>query len=98
MKKIISITILILLLSIPASAETNFCHDKKAWNDWNKMVEKFPDDIPLQILHALRIGLCDKIEQNSISFEEATDLFNDMFDTVINKRGEKDDGKKQKDS
>ncbi len=62
------------------------------------MVEKFPDDIPLQILHALRIGLCDKIEQNSISFEEATDLFNDMFDTVINKRGEKDDGKKQKDS
>ena len=33
------------------------------------MAKKFPEDIPLQILHALRIGLCVKIEQNSISFE-----------------------------
>jgi len=61
------------------------------------MAEKFPEDIPLQILHALRIGLCVKIEQNSISFEDATDLFNDMFDTVINKRGDEDEqeGKEQ---
>ena len=96
MKKIISITILLLFLSIPVSSETNFCHDKKSWKDWNVMVKKFPEDIPLQILHALRIGLCVKIEQNSISFEEATDLFNDMFDTVINKRGDEDEqGKKE---
>jgi len=86
MKKKISIIILILFLSIPVSSETNFCHDKKSWKDWNAMAKKYPNDTPLQILHALRIGLCIKIEQNSISFEEATDLFDNMFDTVINKR------------
>lgn len=96
MKKIISTIIIILFLSVPVSSETNFCHDEKSWKDWNAMAKKLPEDIPLQILHALRIGLCVKIEQNSISFDEATDLFDDMFDTVLNKRGEQEETEKRK--
>jgi len=93
MIKLISIIILIISLSIPVSAETNFCHDKTTWNDWNKMVKSNPEDIPLQIMHALRIGLCIKIEQNSISFEEATDLFDAMFDDVMKKRDQENKSK-----
>ncbi len=37
---------------------------------------KYPDDISLQILHALRIGLCVKVEDGSISFKDATKLIN----------------------
>ena len=61
------------------------------------MVEKNPNDIPLQILHALKIGLCVKIEQNSISSPEAIHLFNDMVDTMAEKRDEekKQEGKEE---
>ena len=60
----------------------------QAWDHINSMVEKDPNDIPLQILHALKIGLCVKIEQNSISSPEAIHLFNDMVDTMASKREE----------
>jgi len=35
-----------------------------------------------------QVDPCVKIEQNSISTPEAINLFNDMIDTVANKRGE----------
>jgi hypothetical protein len=54
------------------------------------MVENNPNDIPLQILHALKIGLCVKIQNNTITETEAIDLFNDMVDTVAEQRGEKE--------
>jgi hypothetical protein len=47
-----------------------------------------PRTYPLQILHALKIGLCIKISQGSISTGAAITLFNDMVDTVANKRDE----------
>ncbi len=59
------------------------------------MAKKYPDDVPLQILHALKIGLCVRIDQNSISTPEAINLFNDMIDTVANKRGEIEDQEKK---
>jgi len=94
MKKIIIITIFISFLSIPVYAEKNWCHDPKTWDDWNAMVKKHPEDVPLQILHALRIGLCVKIENGSIAFDEATDLMNNMMNSLIEKRAEKGDAEK----
>ena len=52
---------------------------------------------PLQIIHALKIGLCVKIGQNTISTPEAINLFNDMIDTVANKRGEIEEQEGKKD-
>ncbi len=68
MKKLIIISMILLLSSLPLYAEDDptFCNNPQAWNHINAMVEKDPNDIPLQILHALKIGLCVKIEQNSI--------------------------------
>ena len=80
---------ILLFSSLPLSAEDDptFCKNPQAWDHINAMVEKNPNDIPLQILHALKIGLCVKIEQNSISSPEAVHLFNDMVDTMAEKRG-----------
>ena len=61
------------------------------------MAKEYTDDIPLQILHALKIGLCVKITQNSISTAEAINLFNDMVDTLANKRGEIEEQEKRED-
>lgn len=94
MKRVIIILLVLLFFSCPLQAETNFCHDKASWQQWTAMVKKHPKDIPLQIMHALRIGLCVKVEQNSISFEEATYLFNVMFDDLINKRGQIEESEK----
>ena len=69
-----------------AAEPDNYCHDAESWNEWDSMVKKYPDDIPLQILHALRIGLCIKIEQQSITLKEATQLMNDMSDQLIQER------------
>ena len=90
MKKLIIISMLLLFSSLPLSADDDptFCNNPQAWDHINSMVEKNPNDIPLQILHALKIGLCVKLEQNSISSPEAINLFNDMVDTMANKRGE----------
>jgi hypothetical protein len=93
MKKLIIISILLLFSCHPLYADdSTFCDDPQKWEYFESMSKKYPDDIPVQILHALKIGLCVKIGQNSISTTEAIDLFNDMVDTVINKR---DDEKEQ---
>jgi hypothetical protein len=92
MKKLIIISILLLLSYLPLCADDDpaFCNNPQAWDHINTMVEKDPNDIPLQILHALKIGLCVKLEQNSISSPEAINLFNDMVDSMANKRDEEE--------
>ena len=67
----------------------NYCHDQEAWKDWDALVRKYPDDSDLQALHALRIGLCVKIDQGSISLDDAIDIFNKAHDSVIEKAKKK---------
>jgi len=88
MKKMVIISILLIFSSFSVYAEDlSFCNDPETWEYFGSMTKKYPDDIPLQILHALKIGLCVKIGQNSITETEAINLFNDMVDTVAGMRG-----------
>jgi|APSaa5957512622_1039677.scaffolds.fasta_scaffold248363_2 hypothetical protein len=97
MKKLIISTILLLSLSCSLYADDSaFCNEPETWKNFESMAKKYPDDVPVQILHALRIGLCVKIDQNSISTTEAINLFNDMLDIVANKRGEIEEQEKKK--
>lgn len=50
---------------------------------WDELIRKYPEDKSLQMLHALRIGFCKKIEDGTISFEEASIIFNKLHDQVI---------------
>ena len=61
------------------------------------MARQFPQDTPVQILHALRIGLCEKVEQGSITFIEATDLINEWSNMLIQERAEEERQVKGKD-
>lgn len=77
------ILILILLCTLPVHAEeTNYCHDPETWEEWNELVEKHPHNMDIQMLHAVRIGFCKKIEDGSIDFETARDVFNELHETV----------------
>ncbi|OFZ65417.1 MAG: hypothetical protein A2328_05205 [Bdellovibrionales bacterium RIFOXYB2_FULL_36_6] len=96
MNRIIIISILLIISSFPVYAEdSSFCDDPDTWEYFESMTKKYPDDVPLQILHALKIGLCVKIGQNSITETEAINLFNDMVDTVAGMRGESEKQEKK---
>ena len=79
------ILLLALIFSSPGFTKepTNYCLDKESWKEWDALVKKYPDDKDVQTLHALRLGLCVKVEQGSITFEQATDIFNRAHEMVI---------------
>ena len=76
--------LIIFTLSLPSlhAQGPNYCLDKENWKDWDKLVAKYPHDLEIQMLHAVFIGFCKKIEDGSIKFEVARDAFNHLHETV----------------
>ena len=90
-KKIITFTILILalcLLKTPqaVNAGENYCQDSESWSEWDALVEKYPGDIDINALHALRLGLCMKVERGDLFDWEATIIFENARESIINKK------------
>lgn len=87
MKKLVILIAVIVLGTTTASAQgKNYCHDPQTWQDWENIAREYPADVPLQILHALRIGLCEKVEAKSITLQEATGLINGWSEMLIQER------------
>ena len=88
-KRIAGIVLLLGLVFSSSLAYTeeqeNYCLDKESWKEWDDLAKKYPNDDNVQTLHALRLGLCIKIEQGSITLEQATNIFNRAHDMVIQK-------------
>jgi len=95
MKKLIIVLILILFTVPGFAQDENFCNDKKSWKEWNELAQKYPQDMDLQMLHAVRIGFCIKIEEGTISFEMANDKFNQLHESVIKKSKEQQEQQKK---
>ena len=75
-----------IILSVPGFAQDeNYCHDKESWKEWDELVHKYPHHMDIQMLHAVRIGFCKKIEAGTISFETAKDVFNHLHESVYKK-------------
>lgn len=89
MKKVIILISALLIAASPSFAqEPNYCHDKQSWEEWDALARKYPNSQDVQILHAVRIGLCRKIKAGTISFEVARDAFNHMHKMVTKKAQE----------
>lgn len=89
MKKIFFVIVLSIFLLANAiyAEDTNFCNDPKINAKWEAEIKKNPFDIQLQTLHALRLGLCIKVEKGDITVEQATKIFNEKIsNTFIKKR------------
>ncbi len=91
------ISVLIVIFSVaPAFSETeNYCHDEEAALEWEALVKKNPNDLGLQRLHALRLGICEKIEAGSLTFDQGMRIFEEEREKVVQKRFEEDRGKKK---
>ena len=85
MKKILLILIFVVFTTPAFAQDENFCKDKESWKEWDTLVQKYPHSMDIQMLHAVRIGFCKKIEDGTISFEVAKDAFNHLHETVIKK-------------
>ncbi len=85
MKKILIILLFVIFTTPAFSQDENYCKDKESWKEWDELVQKYPHSMDIQMLHAVRIGFCKKIEDGTISFEVAKDAFNHLHDTVIKK-------------
>lgn len=58
------------------STSINYCHDKDKAKQWEGMRLKYPADVGILHLYALRIGLCEAVDNRKISLETAIDVFN----------------------
>ncbi|MFO7801047.1 MAG: hypothetical protein R6V55_01990 [Desulfovermiculus sp.] len=80
------VTLIILLISLSSLAEKNYCHDPESQAEWEELVNKYSNDMGIQALHALRIGLCQKVDDDVLTVQEATNIFENMRQALIKRR------------
>ena len=57
------------ILQFVYAESENYCRDEKSWKEWDALVKKNSNDMEVQALHALRIGLCAKVDQVEITLD-----------------------------
>lgn len=89
-KNFLYIFILVLAFFPPTqlvlAEEVNYCTDPESWEEWEALVEKYPNDMEVHTLHALRIGLCVKVERKELTVPQATDIFEKARQIIIQKK------------
>lgn len=91
----IGLSLILVAFSFNYAESQNYCHDEKSWKEWDTLVEKSPNDMEVQALHGLRIGLCVKVDRGGITLDQATEIFESAREAIIQKR--KEDQKKEQD-
>jgi hypothetical protein len=69
----IGISLILVFCGLVYAESENYWHDEKSWKEWDALVEKNPNDMEVQALHALRIGLCTKVDRGGITLDQATE-------------------------
>ena len=81
---IIILTLSALLFSYSLNAEEkNYCNDPDANMQWEALIQEDPDDMQIHALHALRLGLCFKVDRGDLSVDKATEIFENMRSALI---------------
>ena len=73
-----------------ADRETNYCDDPAAEGQWQELLAKNPTDYDLQALHALRIGLCEKVERGDLTVPQATQVFERARAALVSQKVEQE--------
>ncbi len=84
----LSLCLIIAVYSASFAESENYCHDQKSWKEWDALVAKNPNDTEVQTLHALRIGLCAKVDRGEITLDTATEIFESAREAIVQKRKE----------
>ncbi len=76
--------------------KNNYCNDPAAHARWEQLVKKYPQDLEIQTLHAIWLGLCEKVKRKDISLDDAIKIFESARNTLIAKRTEENRRAEQK--
>ena len=86
MKHLLAFVFSIIILSADNKSsdyDTSYCHDKTELARWQMLNLKHPKDHNIQTLHALWIGLCQKVEKKEITTNMAQEIFEKARSSVI---------------
>ncbi len=76
METLTILTLSILLFSYTFIAEEkNYCEDSDTNMQWETLVQEHPDDMEIHALHALRLGLCFKVDRGDLAVNQTTEIF-----------------------
>lgn len=77
----------------PKQAETsvNYCHNADKTKEWEGMRIKYPADVGILHLYALRSGLCQAVDDKKISLETAIDVFSAEHQKLFLERAQQKD-------
>lgn len=84
------LTSILLFVSLAMSfsglaQEKNYCDDPEAKAEWQALLKKYPGDQEVNVLHALRIGLCEKIDRGQVSVDDATKIFESARQAIVDR-------------
>ena len=83
-KTITILTLSIFLFSYSLNAEEkNYCEDTYTNMQWEALIQEHPDDMQIHALHALRLGLCFKVDKGDLTVSQATEIFENMRSSLI---------------
>ncbi len=72
------------VISLKLNAEEkDYCNDPDANMQWEALIQEDPDDMQIHALHALRLGLCFKVDRGDLSVDKATEIFENMRSALI---------------
>ena len=68
----------------------NYCQDASSWQQWHDLLAKYPQDDAMHALYATRRGLCTMVESGQIDLSRATQIFERMRESLLDKYREKE--------
>ena len=91
-KRIISILTLTILLTLSIlvfyssyyAKEKSNCNDTDTNIQWEVLNQKYPDDMQIHALHALRTGLFFKVGRGDLTVSQAAAIYENMRNALIN--------------
>jgi hypothetical protein len=87
----LGILLLLGFTTVAASDDSeppNYCQNPESWAEWQELLAKHPHDRGIHTLHALRLGLCLKIDRGEITLDEGTAIFEEAREALIVQREE----------
>lgn len=75
-----------IFVSSAGGESINYCNDPEARLEWERLITKYPHDKDILILHALRLGLCLKVERDDITLDDAIDMFEQARRSLIRQK------------
>ena len=63
--------------------EKNYCNDPDANMQWEALIQEAPDDMQIHALHALRLGLCYKVDRGDLTVDQVAEIFENMRRALI---------------